>query len=408
MQILIIVSSFFILIFLENERSLLGETINLAGKNRYFSAIIMHELMEYHITNNPSEIISNLNEYEENLNKLETILQKESSSSFSIPDEITIKFFHILDDYVILRTQVLSEIEKGGISNSKEKVFDFMLTNLISDTDALTVDISSHVDALSFQIILLELFLGIINIGTHIILVLIIIRIQKNDYKKQKQLEIKLQSKEKLSIIGQLTSRLTHDLRNPLSIIQVSMDIVKSKSNENKTSQKQFEQIDRSIERMTHQINDVLDFIREKPKTLEKTKFSKILSESLDSIKIPDTVKLILPKNDADILCDLRQLSIVLNNLILNAIQAIDNKGLVAIHLEEKNNEIIFQVEDSGKGISEEDLLHVFEPMFTTKKTGTGLGLVSVKTIVTSHGGTISVTSPPTIFTITLPKVRIK
>ena len=65
---------------------------------------------------------------------------------------------------------------------------------------------------------------------------------------------------------------------------------------------------------------------------------------------------------------------------------------------------LIIQVKDSGKGIPKEDLDKIFEPLFTTKQIGTGLGLASVKSIIGYHGGVISVTSPPTIFTITLPK----
>jgi len=113
----------------------------------------------------------------------------------------------------------------------------------------------------------------------------------------------------------------------------------------------------------------------------------------------------IVPENDIDITCDQRQLSIVLNNLILNGIQSIENNGVIKISIDEDIDEIIIQVEDSGIGIPTDRLGKIFEPLFTTKQRGTGLGLASVKAIIESHGGIISVTSPPTIFTITLPKI---
>ncbi|AJW71311.1 ATP-binding protein [Nitrosopumilus adriaticus] len=93
-----------------------------------------------------------------------------------------------------------------------------------------------------------------------------------------------------------------------------------------------------------------------------------------------------------------------LTNLIINGIQAIDGKGEIKINCEEHANEIMISIQDSGKGIPSDMKEHIFEPLFTTKQQGTGLGLASVASIVRGHNGIISVTSPPTIFTITLPK----
>jgi signal transduction histidine kinase len=165
------------------------------------------------------------------------------------------------------------------------------------------------------------------------------------------------------------------------------------------------EKIDRSIDRITHQVNDVLDFVREQPITLNNNKMSEIISESLDSVPIPENIKLILPKNNVEVYCDEKQFSTVFNNLILNGIQAIVHAGTIEITVEENNDGIIIQVKDSGRGIPNQNLDSIFEPLFTTKQQGTGLGLASVKSVVESHGGVISVTSPPTIFTITLPKI---
>jgi signal transduction histidine kinase len=172
----------------------------------------------------------------------------------------------------------------------------------------------------------------------------------------------------------------------------------------NDVQQKQMERINRSIDRIAHQIDDVLNFVKRQPIVPSKTKLSDIAAESMDSLKIPDGIKLIFPKNDVELLCDVKQCSIALNNLILNAIQAIDGVGTIEITVKENNDEIVIQIKDSGKGIPEEDLDKIFEPLFTTKQTGTGLGLSSVKSIVESHGGIISVTSAPTIFTIRFPK----
>jgi len=91
--------------------------------------------------------------------------------------------------------------------------------------------------------------------------------------------------------------------------------------------------------------------------------------------------------------------------LILNGVQAIVHTGTIEITVEENNDGIIIQIMDSGEGIPKENIDSLFEPLFTTKQQGTGLGLASVKSIVEAHGGIISVSSPPTVFTITLPKI---
>ena len=217
----------------------------------------------------------------------------------------------------------------------------------------------------------------------------------------EKQLE-----EEKFTTVGRFASKMAHDLRNPLSIIQLSLENLKLLYGVNPIKQKQFDKVERSINRITHQVEGVLDFVREIPMTLEKTTLSKVIHESLDSITIPSNITLILPKNDVELICDKRQLAVGLNNLILNSIQAIKNNGTVTLTHKENNDSIIIKIKDSGSGISKDRINDIFEPLFTTKQQGTGLGLASVKSIVKAHAGTISVTSPPTIFTITLPKTN--
>jgi len=210
---------------------------------------------------------------------------------------------------------------------------------------------------------------------------------------------------EKLKSIGEVSSKIAHDLRNPLSIIQVSMENIKMLYGGDEIQIKQFKKIERSIERITHQVEEVLDFVKGLPSEMNNEKMSDIISESMDSLSIPDNIKFILPKNDVQLLCDKKQFAAALNNLIFNSIQAINDSGTIEVTIEENSDGVIIQVKDSGEGIPKENINKIFEPLFTTKQQGTGLGLASVKSTVESHGGIISVTSPPTIFTITLPKI---
>jgi signal transduction histidine kinase len=220
---------------------------------------------------------------------------------------------------------------------------------------------------------------------------------------------IELQSKElakqkKMACIGEMASRLSHDLRNPLSVIRVSLENLVILYGIDERKQRQIERINHSIDRITNQVDNVLDYVKERPRSMTKTTTSKIITESIESITIPNGIKITIPKNDCDITCDKRQLSVAINNLILNAIQAIGKDGIINLRVSDGTEWVIFEVEDSGAGISNENLPHIFDPLFTTKQTGTGLGLVSVKSIVESHRGNISVSVSPTNFKIKLPK----
>ena len=104
---------------------------------------------------------------------------------------------------------------------------------------------------------------------------------------------------------------------------------------------------------------------------------------------------------------DFFQLQIVFNNLLLNGIQAIGtDKGEIFIRVSEDDDNEIIEFENSGPPISEEILPHIFDSLVTTKQVGTGLGLVSCKTIIENHKGSITVRNNPTVFTIILPKLK--
>ena len=209
---------------------------------------------------------------------------------------------------------------------------------------------------------------------------------------------------ERLTSIGLLASRMSHDMRNPLSIIRVSIENIKMINELNFKNIHQFEKIERATQRMTHQIDNVLDYVKDQYPKKDKIKFSKILTDAIDLTNIPRKVDLIRPKKDYEIVADKRLFSTAMINLIYNAIQAINGIGTIEITINEIESITVIQIKDSGKGIPKENIEKIFDPLFTTKQSGTGLGLSSVKSIIEAHGGKIMVTSPPTIFTITIPK----
>ncbi len=201
---------------------------------------------------------------------------------------------------------------------------------------------------------------------------------------------------EKLTAIGELSARIAHDMRNPLSIIKNTAEIIK-KSHKNKDSKtiELWNRQDRAIYRISHQVDDVLDYVRDNPIKKKPEKISVILRDSLGRIEIPEKIKINLPKTDATIPCDSERLGVVFVNLIMNAIQAIENKkGEVYINIADEPDDIILiSIKDSGPGIPKKLISKIFDPLFTTRQIGTGLGLPSCKNIIEKHGGTIDVVS---------------
>ena len=219
---------------------------------------------------------------------------------------------------------------------------------------------------------------------------------------KLETVQDKLLKSEKLSVVGVLAGRMAHDIRNPLAIIMASLEILKLKYPDIEDAK--FNKINNAVNRITHQIEDVLDFVKTSPLVLEKTSLLNILKNILDSQDLHDDVNVILPQNDVITKCDSQRMRIVFLNLLLNAIDAVGKNGTVMIRFHDYKELVKIEFEDSGSSLEEKDLEHLFEPLFTTKQKGTGLGLSSVENIIKEHDGAISVTLSPTVFTIILPK----
>jgi signal transduction histidine kinase len=211
----------------------------------------------------------------------------------------------------------------------------------------------------------------------------------------------------KLVAIGELSARFSHDIRNPLSNINMALrSIEKDKeSNLNKNTKEKLEIISRNFKRISHQVDGVLDFIRIHPLKKEKLSLKSLLRESVDAIFVPKHIEIVLPPNDDSIFGDSYQLQIVCRNIITNAIQAIGKEeGKITLRKKEDPKNVFLEFEDSGPGFSSINKKEIFDVLSTTKQTGTGLGLVSCKQIVENHGGTITIKENPTTFIIRLPK----
>ena len=212
--------------------------------------------------------------------------------------------------------------------------------------------------------------------------------------------------KEKLSVIGQLSSNIAHDIRNPLGAIKNSGVIIdKENKNSNEIISRELKRINISVRRISHQVEEVLNYVRTTPMILKSHSINQTLQEAIDTLDIPQNISINIPKNDITIKFDHEKILIVFINIILNAIQSIgDKNGIITITTSETSSDITLEFENSGPNISSNDLKHIFDTLFTTKLEGTGLGLSSCKNIIEQHNGEIYAASDPVTFSIKLPR----
>lgn len=223
----------------------------------------------------------------------------------------------------------------------------------------------------------------------------------------EKQLIISKENEKasKMIAIGNLASRLAHDIRNPLTVIKGTLDVIKAKNSSlSEEDIDRFDRVDYSIYRISHQVDNVLDFIRGKPMDFSNHSFQKLVESAINDIEKDDQISIEVKNCNIELKCDHESMKVVMINLIFNAVQALDGQGTIKIKTESKDDQISIQIQDDGPGIPEDKIDEIFEPLFTTKQEGTGLGLASCKSIIEQHGGTISVQNNPTRFTINLPK----
>ncbi|MEM3423041.1 MAG: PAS domain S-box protein [Nitrososphaeria archaeon] len=220
---------------------------------------------------------------------------------------------------------------------------------------------------------------------------------------------------ERLAAIGEVVSMIVHDLRSPLQVILYKTFLLKEKlkqlpipSYEKDSFKETLDSINEQVEYMNKMVSDFKDYARNiKPEYLE-IDLKKLIEEVLATFILPENVKVRVSIQEGfpKLLIDPMMMRRVLSNLISNAIDALPHGGNIFLDAKIENEQIVISVEDTGIGISEENLEKLFKPFFTTKDKGTGLGLAICKRFIELHGGHIFVDSKPgtgTKFTIKLP-----
>jgi len=223
----------------------------------------------------------------------------------------------------------------------------------------------------------------------------------------QKELSKKLVEAERLSAIGELAARIAHDIRNPLGVIKNSLGNIKLLKNDPDGIDRTINRCDRAVDRIAHQIDGVMGFLKETPLEMNRVSLTEIIKSAMMGIPEHQEIDIIVPSKNIFIFGDRIKLESLFYNLIINAIQKLKTKGIITIKsFEESNEKIVITVSDNGESIPEQTIKKIFDPLVTSKQSGTGLGLASCKKIVEQHNGTISVSNDPVTFTIILPSIK--
>lgn len=226
------------------------------------------------------------------------------------------------------------------------------------------------------------------------------------DLTEVKEMEQRARSNETLAAIGQLASAVAHEIRNCLSPISGSVEVLARDLKVDGENRQLLSLIHRESKHLEKFISALLDFARVKPMSLAEVDVEALLQDALEAVRrhpsFRHELSVEMPKTDwpAVIIADREQLRQAFLNLGINAVEATPEGGSIQVRVEYhgytasgRGGSVCVEFADSGRGIEPDKQKRVFEPFFTTKKKGSGLGLAVVKQIVERHGGGVSLRS---------------
>jgi len=225
------------------------------------------------------------------------------------------------------------------------------------------------------------------------------------DITEKRRGESRLRRAENLASLTTLAAGVAHEIKNPLGSISIHLQLLqktlaKKNKSSDKTIDKYFSILKEEINRLNRIVVDFLFAVRPMTLELREGNINKLISQLAEFVRYEMeqsniNCRLELDENLPEILMDERYMKQALLNLITNAKAAMPEGGRLTITTNHVDNEIKILVSDTGMGISEENIAKIFEPYFTTKETGTGLGLTQVFKIIREHQGEITVDSAP-------------
>jgi len=238
------------------------------------------------------------------------------------------------------------------------------------------------------------IFLGLFCIGVIGILVIIFYKLVNALIKAEESSELN----NRLQSLGTMAAGVAHEIRNPLGIIRNTAEILKAELLSESDSYSYVDSILEEVHRLNNLVTQFLQL--SKPSVIEKRDcdIRQLIESTISFVKYDFEKSGIKnfydkPQHPVNIKCDENSIKQLLLNLLINAKQSMKNGGSVKIDLIKKKNKILITITDEGSGISEIEIKKVFDPFYSTKDAGIGLGLTICKNIVDSHNGTIEVFS---------------
>ncbi|WP_089172823.1 HAMP domain-containing sensor histidine kinase [Bosea sp. AS-1] len=231
---------------------------------------------------------------------------------------------------------------------------------------------------------------------------------------KLQALEQELRRRDRLSALGQAAMVIAHEVRNPLGIIKTSTEVVRNRAKLGDSESKMLGYVIDEVRRIETLIRGFLDFAQPKAPVMTAFPLRNVI-DRVAAIAEPEltTRKLSLLVEDktdnAMIKGDADQLHQACLNLVLNAMDAMPEGGVILATVTGDRETVSLTIHDEGDGVPEEIRAEIFNPFFTTKAKGTGLGLAKVQSVAEAHGGRASCESPDgqgAAFTMTLPRVE--
>src|SRR3989440_1107580 len=234
---------------------------------------------------------------------------------------------------------------------------------------------------------------------------------QKNAEDEIRQQTAELNHAAQLSVVGELAAGLAHEIKNPLAGIQGGVDILIRRRDKNDPEREALEGMRHEVERIDSTVRALLDRARPRLVSVKASSLTDIVERAVNLARAQLTstamgdrslnIEFEPPTDPVTIPIDPAQIEDAVLNLIINAIEASDGDGQVTIRIfrsqndrsDEPEDEAVVEVSDDGRGVSEEDLSCIFNPFFTTRPGGTGLGLPAVRRIARAHSGRVEVES---------------
>lgn len=203
--------------------------------------------------------------------------------------------------------------------------------------------------------------------------------------------EDRLRRRERLATIGQLAASIGHDLRNPLSVMESSLYILRRRAQDDERALKHVNRIGQQIDECDSIITHLLEMARNQPPRRDRVDLSALVQEAVAAARIPENVRVEQRGLDGLVLwIDGALVKQALINLLINSVQAQREGGWIGIRASREDDYVVIALEDAGSGFDAMTLPKIFEPLVTTKATGTGLGLSLVKSVVERHSGHVS------------------